>query len=468
MFFLDLIGVELSSMRKSASLDLLNGPIWKQILIFFFPILLGTFFQQLYNTVDAIVVGNYLGKVALGAVGGSTGTLINLLINFITGLTGGATVVIAQAYGSKDYKGIKDGIRSGMYLGIVLGFILMVIGIVNAKVLLESMDVTSDILPYAVSYMRIYLLGLVPTMIYNVGAGVLRAIGDSKRPLYFLVISCGVNIVLDIVLVCFVHMGVEGAAIATIISQIVSAILVLLVLKNKDTFYHYELKDFGYEKEMLKKIIIIGLPTGIQSVLYSVSNLFINAQINTYGTDTIAAFTAFGKIDALFWMVSGAYSVSLVTIVGQCFGAGKIKRLKKTIWTTILMYCISSALIIFVCYFLGDYLYAMFTSDKDVIAIGMEILRFLCPTWITFCFVEVFSSAIRSCGESIKTMIITALGICGFRIIWIIFYPSTSVIETLYCYPLSWILTSLIFVIYYFKGGWLNRAIKNNNITVTD
>lgn len=456
-------------MRKSASLDLLNGPIWKQILAFFFPILLGTFFQQLYNTVDAIVVGNYLGKVALGAVGGSTGTLINLLINFITGLTGGATVVIAQSYGSRDFEGIKKGIKSGMYLGIVLGFILMIVGIISAEYLLSSMDVTSDILPLAVTYMRIYLIGLVPTMIYNVGAGVLRAIGDSKRPLYFLIISCGVNIVLDIALVCFVHMGVEGAAIATVVSQVVSAILVMLVLSHdKNSFYYYELKDFGYDLDLLKKIVVIGLPTGIQSVLYSVSNLFINARVNTFGTDTIAAFTAFGKIDALFWMVSGAYSVALVTMVGQCFGAGKIKRMKKAIWTTILMYCISSALIIFVCYFLGDYLYQMFTSDKDVIAIGMEILRFLCPTWITFCFVEVFSSAIRSCGESIKTMIITALGICGFRILWIIFYPSKSVIETLYCYPLSWVLTSAIFLFYYLKGGWLKRAIKRNNITQID
>lgn len=455
-------------MKKSASLDLLNGPIYKQILIFFFPILIGTFFQQLYNTVDAIVVGNFIGKVALGAVGGSTGTLINLLINFITGLTGGATVVIAQNYGAKDYEGIKKGIRSGMYLGIVLGFILMVVGILTARVLLEWMDVTEDILPMAVAYMRIYLLGLVPTMIYNVGAGILRAIGDSRRPLYFLIISCGVNIVLDIVLVCFVHMGVEGAAIATIISQIVSAILILLVLSKDDSFYHYEIKDFGYDRDYLNKIIVIGLPTGIQSVLYSVSNLFINAKINLFGTDAIAAFTAFGKIDAFFWMVSGAYSVALVTIVGQCFGAGKIKRLKKTIWTTILMYCISSLIIIIPCYFGGNILYRMFTSDTSVINIGMEILRFLCPYWVTFCFVEVFSSGIRSCGESIKVMIITLLGICGFRIIWMIVVPSNTIIDILWCYPLSWLLTSLIFVIYYFKGGWLDRAIKNNNITVSD
>ena len=442
-------------MRKFGKIDILNGPIWQQILLFFFPIMLGTFFQQLYNTVDAIVVGNFVGKVALGAVGGSTGTLINLLINFISGLAGGATVVIAQSYGKKDMDGIKKGIESGMFLGISLGFVLMIVGIVSARVLLESMDVTSDILPLAVSYMRIYLLGLVPTMIYNVGSGVLRAVGDSKRPLYFLIVSCFVNIVFDILFVCLFKMGVNGAAFATIISQAVSCVLILFALGKENTIYHYRLKKIVFDPDYLKKIVVIGLPTGIQSVLYSVSNLFINAQINGYGTDTIAAFTAFGKIDALFWMVSGAYSVAIITIVGQCFGAGKIKRLKKAVNTAIVMYCITSLLIISVCYFGGNYLYALFTNDKEVISIGMDILKFLCPYWITFCLVEILSSAIRACGESLKPMIITALAICGFRIVWICMYPSTTVIQTLYCYPISWILTSVIFLVYYLKGSWL-------------
>ena len=446
-------------MKKNIKTDLLNGPIWKQILIFFFPIMLGTFFQQLYNTVDAIVVGNFIGKEALGAVGGSTGTLINLLINFISGLAGGATVVIAQSYGKRDEEGIRNGIRSGMFLGIALGFVLMIVGIALTRIMLEAMDVTSDILPYAIIYMRIYLLGLVPTMIYNVGSGVLRAVGDSKRPLYFLIISCFVNIVLDIFLVCVVGMGVEGAAIATIVSQIISCVLILLALGKKGSIYFYSLKDdFGFDKSSLKRIVIIGLPTGIQSVLYSVSNLLINTQVNSYGTDTIAAFTAFGKIDALFWMISGAYSVSLITIVGQCYGAGKIERLKKAVWTAVLMYCITSGLIIVVCYFGGDFLYSLFTNDKGVIKIGMEMLKFLCPFWITFCFVEIFSSTIRACGESIKPMIITALGICGFRILWIMLYPSKSVIDTLWCYPISWILTSFIFLVYYLKGTWLKGA----------
>lgn len=442
-------------MQITEKTDILNGPIWKQILIFFFPILLGTFFQQLYNTVDAIVVGNYVGKIALGAVGGSTGTLINLLINFISGLAGGATVVIAQCYGKNDHEGIKKGTESGMFLGIVLGFVLMIVGILSANVLLEWMDVTPEMLPLAVSYMRIYLLGLVPSMIYNVGSGVLRAVGDSKRPLYFLIVACLINVIFDILFVCFFKFGVNGAAFATVVSQVVSCFLILLALGKKNTVYYYRLNSLKFDPLYLKKIVIIGLPTGIQSVLYSISNLLINAKVNAYGNDTIAAFTAFGKIDALFWMVSGAYSVALITIVGQCFGAGKIKRLKKAVYTAVIMYCISSLIIITACYFLGNYMYSLFTSDTEVIRIGMDILKFLCPYWITFVFIEILSSAIRACGESFKPMLITALGICVFRIIWIFVYPSKNVLETLYCYPLSWIITSLIFLIYYFKGSWL-------------
>lgn len=440
--------------KRFGEIDILNGVMWQQILLFFFPIMLGTFFQQLYNTVDAIVVGNFVGKVALGAVGGSTGTLINLLINFISGLAGGATVVIAQSYGKNDMEGVKKGTESGMFLGITLGFVLMIVGIISARQLLVMMDVTPEILPLAVSYMRIYLLGLVPTMIYNVGSGVLRAVGDSRRPLYFLVASCFINIVCDILFVCVFNLGVNGAALATIASQIFSCVLVLLALSKKGAVYHYRL-NLKYEADFLRNIIIIGLPTGIQSILYSISNLFIQAQVNGYGTDTIAAFTAFGKIDALFWMISGAYSVAIITIVGQCYGAGKIKRLKEAVRTAIWMYCVTAIMIASICYFGGNYLYQMFTSDEEVIRIGMDILKFLAPYWITFCLIEIMSSAIRACGESLKPMIITAITICGFRVLWIIFYPSTTVIETLYCYPISWVVTDVIFLIYYHKGTWL-------------
>ena len=445
-------------MRKTR-IDILNGPIYKQILIFFFPIMLGTFFQQLYNTVDAIVVGNFVGKEALAAVGGSTGTLINLLIGFIGGLASGATVVIAQEYGAGNFKGVKDGVKSGMFLGISLGLVLTGVGILFTPALLRMMNVPTDMFDYSVLYMRIYLSGLVPTMIYNVGSGILRAVGDSKRPLYFLIVSCVVNITLDVILVVVFNLGIVGVGVATVISQVASAILVMFVLSNKDAVYHYDLrKDINFDTVVLKRIVLIGLPMGIQSILYSISNLFIQAKVNVFGTSSIAAFTAFGKIDAIFWMISNAYGAAVVTIAGQCYGAHKYKRVKEVSWVASLMHALTSIIISLVCCLSGRILMHLFTNDEEVIRIGIEILYNIAPYWFTVVFVEVLSSSIRACGESLKPMIITAISICGVRILWILFYPARSVIETLFCYPITWILTSLLFLLYFLFGKWLYKT----------
>lgn len=451
---------------KTNRVDWLEGPIYKHILMIFFPIMLGTFFQQLYNTVDAIVVGNFVGKEALGAVGGSTGTLINLMIGFIGGLASGAIVVVAQSYGAKDQNGVKDGVRSGMFLGISLGLCLMIVGIILTPALLRMMNVPSEMFSYSISYMRIYLSGLIATMIYNVGSGVLIAVGDSKRPLYFLIVSCIANIILDVLFVAVFNLGIIGVGLATVISQIVAAVLVILTLGNKEAIYHYDLrKDFGFDKDVLLRIIIIGLPMGAQSILYSVSNLFVQARVNVFGTDAIAAYTAFGKIDSIFWMISNAFGSATVTVVGQSFGAGKYKRVKKATWTALLMYCLSSFFISLLCCLTGRFLYNLFTTDLNVIEIGMDILLNIAPFWFIFGFVEILSSAIRACGESFKPMIITALTICGFRICWILFYPSITIIDVLRCYPLTWILTGSLFLIYFLFGKWLDKNIakKSNN-----
>lgn len=445
---------------KGSKNDILNGTIWKQILIFFFPILLGTFFQQLYNTVDAVVVGNFVGKEALGAVGGSTGTLINLLVGFIVGVSSGATVIISQYYGKQDREGVRKGVHSGMLLAIGFGFIMMAIGFIFAPKMLMAMDVPEAILPHSITYMRIYFLGLVPSLIYNMGAGILRAIGDSKRPLYFLMISCFVNIVLDILFVAVFKWQVMGVAVATVISQIVSCILTILVLTKTEESYKFNFKWMKWESSVMKSIIIIGLPTGVQSILYSISNVLIQATVNGYGTDTVAAFTAFGKIDALFWMMASAFEVAILTFVGQNFGAGNYDRVKKGIKQTLIIQAISTVIMSVFLYNFGEIFYNLFTNDTEVIRIGLTILKFLCPTWIAFVFVGILSSGIRACGDSFIPMLITALGICGLRFLWIIFYESTTVIEALYCYPISWIFTSILLILYYLQGGWFKRSLK--------
>ena len=352
--------------------DLLHGSIAGPIMMFFLPILIGTLFQQLYNTVDAMVVGNYVGKEALGAVGGTTGILINLLVGFVTGLSSGATVVVSQYYGSGDKQGVKKAVSTGMFLAIVLGIALSVGGIALTPALLNMMNVPESVLPLSVTYMRVYLTGMLPLMIYNNGAGVLRAVGDSKRPLYFLIVSCVVNIVLDLLFVAKLGMGVYGAAIATVISVVASCILTLHVLARSDETYSYRLRDTTYEKKILKRIVAIGLPTGIQSCLYSVSNLFIQRSVNSFGVDTMAAFTAFGKIDALFWTTTGAFGTAVMTFTGQNFGAGNIERVKKGFRVSLLLDFLISGVLALFCYYGSYYMYPLFTRDEEVIRIGVD------------------------------------------------------------------------------------------------
>lgn len=449
--------------KRRRSIDLLNGPISEQILLFFFPVLFGTFFQQLYNTVDAIVVGNFVGKQALAAVGGSTGTIINLLVGFVTGLSSGATVVIAQFYGENNTAGVRKTVESGMFLGIVLGLAIMIFGYISAPQMLRMLRVPDDIFAYSLTYMRIYYVGMVPTMIYNTGAGILRAIGDSRRPLYFLIFSCLTNIVLDILFVAVIPLGIQGAAWATVISQFVSCGLTLRVLSHTSQAIHFTLRDVRYDSRILRRIMVIGLPTGIQSALYSVANLFIQTMVNGFGTDTVAAYTAFGKIDAVFWNTSGALGTAVLTFTGQNFGAGNIKRVREGFRKSLLIYIVGGVLIVSFCLVTGEWLFRLFTPDQQVISIGMSILRYLSPWWICFALIEVYSSGIRACGDSLIPMLITALGIGAFRIIWILFFPGKTLFDTLICYPVTWIVTGIVFWLYYLQGGWLRRSLRQRD-----
>jgi putative MATE family efflux protein len=445
-------------MRKYRT-DMLNGVIWKEIFMFSLPIMFGSLFQQLYNTVDAMIVGNFVGTAALGAVGGSTGTFINLLVGFVVGLSSGATVVIAQSYGLGEANGVRKGVNAGMFLAGVFGVVMMFVGIFFAEDIMKILNVPSDIFSLAVIYLRTYMIGMIPTMLYNMGSGVLRAVGDSRRPLYYLIVACIVNIVLDIVFVGVLPWGVAGAAAATVISQIVSCILVMRDLAETDNMCRFSLREFSLDVNVLKTIIVIGLPIAVQSVLYSVSNLFIQAGVNQYGTATVAAYTAFGKIDAVFWNTSGALGTAILTFCGQNFGAGNYERVKKSIWITIGMYIAISLAIEAVCLSCGMFLFRLFTSDQEVISSGMGILNFICPLWFVFCFVEIISSACRGCGNTLVPTLITALGVGAFRIWWILFYPGQNIFDTLLCYPISWIATSILFILYHLFSGWMKRAI---------
>ena len=439
-----------------------EGVIWKQLLLFFFPILFGTFFQQLYNAADAMIVGRFVGKEALSAVGGSTGTIINLLVGFFTGLASGATVVISQYYGAKRREMVEYAVHTAIAFCILGGVVLMVVGIAAAPAMLRAMGTPVDVLDPAILYIRIYFAGVIGNLIYNMGAGILRAVGDSKRPLYFLIVSCLTNIVLDLLFVVVFQMGVGGAALATILSQLLSAILVIIVLMRTDDMHHLELKRVRIDTRMLKRIVRIGLPAGLQSVMYSSSNLLIQSGINALGTNTVAAWTAYSKIDCMFWMIVNAFGISITTFVGQNYGAGKNDRVRKGLKECMAMTYGSTFLLSFILYNWGVYAYRLFTTDAEVIEIGIYVLQYLVPTYFTYVAIEIISGTLRGVGDCWIPTVICCLGICALRVVWLLTaVPRWNNIRTIiFSYPLTWTVTSILFVIYYLFFSQFKRKKK--------
>lgn len=428
-----------------------EGVIWKQLLFFFFPILLGTLFQQLYNTADTVVVGRFVGTQALAAVGGSTGQIVNLVVNFFVGLASGATVIIARYYGARDRIKLNNALHTAIALSIVGGIVTGIAGILLTPSLLKMMNTPADVIEGSTMYLRIYFAGIIFVFVYNIGSGILRAVGDSKRPLYFLIVCCFLNIFLDILFVVYLKLGVKGAAFATVISQAVSALLVILSLTKSVDIYRLRPNKIRFYKSLLIAIITIGLPAGLQSVMYGISNIIIQISLNSLGTETVAAHTAFAKIDAIYWMISGAFSVSIITFIGQNYGARKFDRMKKSIKVCLLMDLIASLLLTTVMLLAGPYLLRLFTSDQEVIEIGMQIIHIIAPSYALFIFIEILSSSLRGMGNVVVPMLMTCGGVCVLRILWIFIFVRThlSVTTILMSYPISWGFTAVLFIIYF-------------------
>ena len=443
-------------MRKTEN-SIVDGVIWKQLLLFFFPILIGTFFQQLYNTVDTVVVGQYVGKQALAAVG-TTGTVINLLVGFFVGVSSGATVIVSQFFGANDRENISKSVHTSMALAIVGGVIVMVLGFVSARPVLVAMSVPAEILDDALLYMNVYYAGIIANMIYNVGTGILRAIGDSRMPLYVLIVCCLANVVLDLLFVVVFHWAVFGVALATVLSQVISAALIMVRLMLTRESYRVELRKIRFDAGILRNVIRIGLPAGLQSVMYSFSNIFIQASINGFGTDAIAAWAAIGKIDGFIWMVMNAFGISVTTFVGQNFGARRYDRVKRCTRVGLLM-ALGTTIA------LSAPLLRFFTGDDEVVRIGANFFLILAPSYFTFVFIEIFSGAIRGAGEALQPMLITCFGVCGLRILWLLIavplWPTMEMIAM--NYPATWVVTALVFIVYYARFKWLDRCIRREH-----
>lgn len=434
--------------------EITHGIIWKELLKFFYPILFGSLFQQLYNTVDAIIVGRLLGKQALTAVGSGTSTAINLIIGFFTGLSSGATVIISHFYGAEDEDKVHTAIHSAAALALWGGLGISVLGYFATRPLLTWVGTPEDVLPLAVDYMQIYFAFAFIIVMYNIGAAIFRAIGDSKRPLYFLIAGSIVNVGLDFLFVGGWHMGVKGAAYATVISQFASLVLVILNLYKRNDCCKIITKKIHFDGPMLKSTVKIGFPAGIQSIMYSVSNLIILASVNRFGTDAAAAWSAYGKIDVLFWMIIQAFGISITTFVGQNYGAGFYNRAKKGVNQCLLEMIVSTAILEGLYLVLGRPALMLFTDDQGVIEIGLLLINSIVPYFFLYIPTELYAGALRGAGRTFFSTLITVVFICVLRAVWIVTIPNfyNTITSVTYCYPVTWLVSSLALTIYYFKS----------------
>ncbi len=452
--------------RIKAENAITEGVIWRQILLFFFPIMFGTLFMTLYNTVDAIIVGQLLGKEALAAVSGGTSTMTNLIIGFFTGVASGAAVVVSQFYGANNEERVSKSIHTAIALSIFFGVVISLGGYLLTEPLLRLIETPDEVLPLAISYLHVYFGGAIFLTVYNMASGIYRAFGDSKSPLWFLIIGAVINIFLDILFISTFKRGVKGAAEATVISQIVSCFLTLFFLmRRKDCCRYYLKRSFDVDKVILTRMLQIGLPGGIQSIMYNISNMIIQTNVNRFGTDTAAAWASYNKLDSIFWMIVNAFGIAATTFVGQNYGAGKIDRAKKGVRDSLMMSAIVAVLMTGIYLTLGKYAFMLFTNDAEVISIGMRILETIAPVFILYIPIEIFSGALRGVGKTLVPTLFTVFGICGLRIIWLSIPWCTATIErVMYSYAISWGLVSLLFFIYYRKADIYSQLTQKSSL----
>ena len=437
---------------------IIEGSIWKNMLGYFWALLLGAFFQQFYNTVDAIIVGKAVGSDALAAVGGSAAMVVNLFVGFFMGLSSGATVVIAQFYGAGRKEEVNKAVHTAIAMSIAGGALITIIGIWMSNWIIHAMKTPTEVIEASTIYLRIYFIGMIANLVYNMGAGILRAIGDSKRPLYVLIVSCFVNIFLDILFVIWmglgkmgINQGVMGVAIATVICQIISAVIVVVILMRSEDSYKLILKEIRMDTGMLSRIIRIGFPAGVQTTMYTLSNILIQASINEFGKDATAAWAAYGKIDVLFWMTIGSLGTAVTTFAGQNYGAGKYDRVRSSARQAFIIAASITIPLSTVLYFWGEGFLYIFVNDSNVIQIGIQMIKFLAPFYCLYIGVEVFSGVLRGMGSALLPMLITLSGICLLRVTWILtVFPLHRTIETVeMSYPITWGTTTVLFLIYY-------------------
>lgn len=441
--------------RNTAAL-MTEGSIVKSLLLFALPLIFGNLLQQMYNTADSIIVGNFVGSNALAAVG-SSGSPIYLLIGFSQGVAVGAGVVVAQYLGAKDRVDTQLAVHTALAISVVMGLILTIGGVACGRVLLEWMNTPAEVLEDAVTYIRIYFGGVLFSVVYNMIAGILNAAGNSRRSLVYLAYASLTNILLDLVFIVGLKMGVAGAAIATDISQLVSCLLSLRFLLRVEDDYRVRLRDIRLHGRMALRIIRVGLPTGIQNMVISFSNVLVQASVNSYGAAAMAGFAAYMKVDGFNILPVSSISMAATTFVGQNYGAGRLDRVRKSVWVTVALgvcYTLTTGALLL----LGqDPIMRLFTTDEAVIAFGCSAMRWFCPFYFLLSILHGLAGAVRGTGASVPPMVVLLVSLCLFRILWIQWIlPLFGTYEgVMMVYPVSWALGAVLMILYTWKGRWM-------------
>lgn len=433
-----------------------SGVIWKEILLFSMPLILGNLFQQLYSIVDSVIVGNVVGKDALAAVGAS-GAIIQLLIGFIIGASAGAGVIISQYYGAQNREGVHKTVHTTLAIALCCGVILSVAGIVLTPWILHAMGTPEEVFDAAADYLQIFFAGHFFAVIYNMMAAILNAVGNSKRALVYLIIAAVSNIILDIIFVAGLNMGVVGAALATDISQAISCVCILHFLCKSRELYKIRFKDIRFYDNLLSKIIKIGLPTGIQNIVISLSNVIVQAGVNSFGATVMASFAAFNRIDGFILLPILSISMAATTFCGQNFGAQKMDRIRQGMKTSVRMGSIYSLVAGGIMLILGPYIIRIFTADQSVIETGIYMMKYMYPFYWMLAILHIDIGAIRGVGRTLEGMLISLFSMCLCRVIWI--GVSLRISHQLYLlllgYPLTWLIGMVIVSLYVKKGNWL-------------
>ncbi len=439
--------------RRNKDVDMTQGSILRHLITFALPLLAGNVFQQLYNMVDTWVVGNYVSNEAFSAVG-SVGPIINMLIGFFMGLSSGAGAVISQFYGAKQFDRVKETVHTAVLMTLILGVLFTGIGIAMTPAMLRLMNTPESVLPEATLYLTIYFSGILGLMLYNIGAGILRAVGNSRYPFYFLVVSAVLNTALDLLFVLVFHMGVEGVALATILAQGISALLVMILLLRSKECIQLKISKLQIHWDMLKKVLTVGIPTALQMTITSFSNVFVQSYINHFGENFMGGWTAYAKIDQLMFLPMQSIALAGTTFVGQNLGANQPERAKKgvSIALTVALCCTVTLLIPLMVF--SPTLVAFFNDKPEVVEFGTLLLRILSPFYLFCCVNQVYISALRGAGNSKVSMLVTLGSFVAFRQLYLFVtanYISNTVIPIAMSYPAGWILCTTLITIYYHR-----------------